>query len=123
MNLSFNEYQKNAVSTAVYPPVAVVGTTAEPYFQPANYIYPAIGLAGEAGELSEKIKKLVRDKRGAYDSDDVQAISKEIGDILWYCAAISQEFGLDFGAVAQQNLDKLASRKSRGALNGSGDNR
>ena len=122
MGLSFEEYQKRAASTAVYPHIAVnpnsVGES-----RGGDYLYPALGLCGEAGEVAEKIKKIVRDKDGFVDEADRAAVAKELGDVLWYLAALCKEFDLDMGEVAQGNLDKLAARAAKGTLGGSGDNR
>jgi NTP pyrophosphatase (non-canonical NTP hydrolase) len=120
--LSFNEYQEKAVSTAIYPPCAVspnsVGES-----NGGEWIYPLIGLCGEVGEVAEKVKKIIRDKHGFVEDADREAIGKEIGDVLWYLAALCKEFNLNLQDVAQKNLDKLADRKARGTLGGSGDNR
>jgi len=85
--------------------------------------YLSLGLVGEAGELSNKIKKLIRDSVGEISDELRKDLSKEIGDCLWYIANICTELQLDLNEIAQQNLDKLLSRKERGVLTGSGDNR
>ena len=82
-----------------------------------------LGLAGESGEVLEKFKKLIRDKNGEMTDEDKIEIAKELGDILWYVNSVAHLIGYDLGYVAQANLDKLASRKNRGKLSGSGDNR
>jgi NTP pyrophosphatase (non-canonical NTP hydrolase) len=126
MMLSFEEYQKLAAGTAIYPKLF---SDYEGYIEDAEglnemgFVYPALGLCGEAGEVAEKIKKIIRDKNGVVDDVDRAAVAKELGDVLWYVAAISKEFGLNMGDIAQGNLDKLAARKERGTLGGSGDNR
>lgn len=122
MNLTFNEYQKLAVGTAIYPEI-VVSPNSVAEGGDGNYIYPALGLCGEAGEVAEKIKKIIRDKNGNVDEQDRKAVAKELGDVMWYLSALCKEFGLNMGEVAQANLDKLASRKERGVLGGSGDQR
>jgi len=109
--LTFNEYQRRAAETAKYPNVG------------SNPIYPTLGLAGEAGEVCEKVKKVIRDQNGQFDEAAILAIQKELGDVLWYVARVAAELGLDMEQVAAVNLDKLASRKERGQLSGSGDNR
>lgn len=125
MSLSFEEYQKRAALTAIYPFVGVdpnsVGECGN--CENSNYIYPALGLCGEAGEVAEKIKKIIRDKSGFVDETDRAAVAKELGDVIWYIAALCKEFKLDMSAVAQTNLDKLAARASNGTLGGSGDAR
>lgn len=122
MNLTFEEYQRQAISTAVYP-ICLVASEAREENIRAGYLYPALGLVGEAGEVAEKIKKAVRDNDGEISEEKRIEIGKEISDVLWYCAALAQELRLNLGVIAQANLDKLASRKARGTLNGSGDNR
>lgn len=82
-----------------------------------------LGLSGETGEVLEKFKKIIRDKNGKFDNDDVKEIVKELGDVLWYVSAISKYLGVTLEEVAINNLDKLNSRKNRGELKGSGDNR
>ena len=103
---SFDDYQKFARSTAFYPPDA--GT-----------IYPALGLASEAGEVAGKVKKYIRDG-GHFPVDDLK---KELGDVLWYVAVLAAEYNIPLSAVARANADKLIDRASRNALGGSGDNR
>jgi NTP pyrophosphatase (non-canonical NTP hydrolase) len=82
-----------------------------------------LGLAGESGEVTEKIKKLLRDKQGLLSDEDKQAIIKELGDVLWYVAAIAHLLGSNLDTVATQNLQKLADRYQRGTIHGSGDDR
>ena len=82
--------------------------------------YVALGLAGEAGEVADKVKKLIRDG----DTPELRAaIKKEVGDVLWYWTRMCRELGIEPEAIAQENVDKLQSRKDRGVLQGSGDNR
>lgn len=82
-----------------------------------------LGLAGESGEVTEKIKKILRDKAGVLSDEDKKAIVKELGDVLWYVAAISHLLGSDLETVANENLHKLADRYHRGVIHGSGDDR
>lgn len=82
-----------------------------------------LGLADESGEVLAKVKKLLRDKKGIVSDEDRKEILKELGDILWYVNSVSVLLGSSLEEVAQNNLDKLASRKVRGTLHGSGDNR
>ncbi len=109
--MTFEEYQKKSKTTAVYPNVG------------NNVTYPALGLGGETGEVLEKIKKVIRDSDGKFDHNTKPGIAKEIGDVLWYAAQLCNELGLDMGLIAQQNLEKLISRKNRNKLHGMGDNR
>ncbi len=103
MNMQY--YQKEAARTAIYKAEHAV-------------LYPALGLAGEAGEVADKVKKILRD-----DKFDRDAIAKEIGDVLWYIAALCRDLNVDMAEVAHQNLAKLRDRQERGKLQGSGDNR
>ena len=111
MPLTFSEYQRRTADTAIYPDVG------------RNPIYPTLGLAGEAGEVCEKVKKVLRDSDGQFSAEAVEAIQKELGDVLWYAARLAAELGLDLGQVAEANLSKLASRQQRDHLSGSGDDR
>jgi len=107
----FDLYQDKADETAIYPNKG------------DNLYYPALGLAGEAGEVCEKVKKIMRDKGGVLSEADALEISKELGDVLWYVSAIACEINVALSTVAEDNIDKLHSRKERGMLHGSGDNR
>ena len=109
--MDFKEYQEKAKQTAIYKD------------QGENYIYPSLGLAGETGEVMEKIKKLIRDKDGIIDNEFKKEITKELGNILWYLAQLSTEFNISFQDVAEKNIEKLFSKKDRGMLHGDGDNR
>lgn len=109
--MDFNEYQKKSRKTANY------------YDAGDNFIYPTLGLAGEAGEVADKIKKIMRDDGGVVSDEKAVAIKKELGDVLWYIAQISTELGFKLDDVAQTNIDKLYKRMDEGKLGGSGDNR
>lgn len=111
MKYTFGEYQQSASETAVYPD------------RGENFIYPTLGLAGEAGEVCEKVKKIIRDRGGVPDTNDRDLIFKELGDVLWYVSTLCDEFGFFMEDVATFNLKKLSSRKNRDQLKGSGDNR
>ena len=80
--------------------------------------YLALGLTSEAGEVAGKVKKLIRDGKG-----DKKAIAAEIGDVLWYCAMLAKETEVPLNDIMKDNLKKLHGRKTRGTLQGSGDNR
>lgn len=88
-----------------------------------GFVYPVLGLVGEAGEVAEKIKKLFRNDGGILTDSHRTEIKKEIGDVLWYMAAPSRELGFSLNDVAQANIEKLRSRKERGVLKSTGDNR
>ena len=109
--MNFDEYQKKANETAVYP---VLG---------AKFVYPALGLADEAGEVVGKIKKVMRDDGGKLTEEKKIEIKKELGDVLWYLAELSTDLGIKLSDVAKANVEKLASRMERNVLHGSGDNR
>ncbi len=115
--LTLDEYQKKARMTAIYPRF-------EKWSSPAlSLVYPALKLAGEAGEVSEKVGKLLRDKNGALEPDDKAELAKELGDVLWYLANLAWELDVNLGTIGEINIEKLKSRKDRGKLKGSGDNR
>ena len=90
----------------------------------AHYIvYPALGLADEAGEVAGKVKKIMRDHDGYISLEDRDALKYELGDVLWYLTQIATELGLSMEEVATANIAKLADRQRRGVINGNGDNR
>ena len=86
-------------------------------------IYPTLGLAGESGEVAEKIKKLYRDRDGQHDPSWRRELLKETGDVLWYLDRILADFGMSLSMAAQANIEKLTDRMNRGTLSGNGDNR
>ena len=112
--LSLNEYQADAAATMIYK---------------WKVIYPALGLASEAGEVCDKIKKMIRDQDIRFDGSE-QLTDKqradiifELGDVLWYVAALSRDLGVSLNELAHMNLEKLKLRQERNKLSGSGDNR
>lgn len=109
--MNFNEYQKLAKEMAIYKRI-----------EGFEYIYPALGLAGESGEVIEKLKKAFR-KDEALKSEDRDNLKKEIGDVLWYLSQIATELNLSLGEIADLNIKKLQDRKKRGVLHSTGDNR
>tara|TARA_B100000700_G_C14569686_1_gene635003 strand:+ start:339 stop:668 length:330 start_codon:yes stop_codon:yes gene_type:complete len=109
--MNLNHYQDKSRTTALYPDVG------------NNPIYPTLGLAGEAGEVADKVKKILRDRSGIFDSESKEAIKLELGDVLWYVAQLSSELGFDLEDVAQANLEKLSKRAERDSIKGSGDYR
>ena len=108
--MELSDYQRRSRRTAEYP-------------REAWLTYPALGLAGEAGEIAEHVKRVVRDDAGEVSDERRAAIASELGDVLWYVAGIASELGLDLDQVAQANLEKLLSRQRRGVLSGRGDDR
>ena len=109
--MNFEEYQKKSRKTAVYPKAG------------DNVYYPTLGLTGEAGEVANKIKKIMRDKNDQVDDETREIMEGELGDVLWYVAQIATELNLSLDEIAQKNIDKLYSRMERGKLSGDGDNR
>ena len=110
-SMTLDNYQTESRKTAIYPDID------------SNIIYPVLGLCGESGELAEKIKKAIRDDGGKITDTRRTDIIKELGDVMWYMAAIASELKISLDTVARTNLDKLNSRKNRGKLGGSGDER
>lgn len=108
--MEFNEYQRQATVTAIYG-------------AGHSIIYPALGLANEAGEVLGKIKKVLRDNDGVYTPDKIAGIAGEIGDTLWYLSALARDLNINLNDVAEENLAKLRDRQERGVIQGSGDSR
>jgi NTP pyrophosphatase (non-canonical NTP hydrolase) len=108
--MELSDYQRLSRRTAAYPREAAI-------------TYPALGLAGEAGEVAEHAKRILRDDDAKLTSERRQAMGAELGDVLWYLAQIATELDLSLDEIAQANLDKLLSRQRRGVLQGAGDNR
>ena len=103
-------YQQVAKQTAIYPREQAI-------------IYPTLGLTGEAGEVANKVKKIIRDDGNKINESLVQEISAEIGDCLWYISVLASDIGCKLSDIANANLEKLANRKEKGTLHGSGDTR
>ena len=110
--MTIDDYAAGARATARYP-------------DSAHLLYPVLKLAGEAGEVAEKLGKLMRDE-GWSPGDPLtptqrDALALELGDVLWYVAAVAHDLDLPLDEVARRNLDKLADRAARGVIGGSGD--
>jgi NTP pyrophosphatase (non-canonical NTP hydrolase) len=103
--MTFKQYQDRARVTAIYPREHAV-------------VYPSLGLAGESGEVAEKVKKWIRD-----GNLDRAAIEKELGDVLWYISALACDLDLELEQIAERNIQKLTDRAARGKIQGSGDDR
>lgn len=113
---TLNEYQALAMRSAIYPGRGATSGVA----------YTALGLAGEAGEVANKVKKVLRDGRNDMVSERqnrYDQIASELGDVLWYVAAVAYELGYDLETIARLNVEKLRERKERGTLSGSGSAR
>lgn len=108
--MTLDDYQKAAISTAIY---------SEDYM----ILYPALGMCGEAGEVADKVKKVLRDNGGYFTEGKRIELMKEVGDVLWYVSAIARDLGFTLEEVAQANITKLADRAARNQLQGSGDQR
>ena len=113
--MEFDEYQKKA---AKYDLFEVSSDLKE-----VGFIEKVLGLTGEAGETADKIKKILRDKDGTVSDEDRESATKELGDVLWYVAAIARYLGVDLSEVAEGNINKLESRYQRNKLHGAGDER
>ena len=112
-NYTMNAYQADMAQTAIYRD---------------KIIYPALGLVNEAGEVAGKIKKIMRDEQVSVEGfvlTDKQraAVAAELGDVLWYIAALAKDLNVSLNEVAKMNIDKLIDRKDRGVIGGSGDDR
>ena len=108
--MEINDYQRMALETAIYP-------------EEQRIIYPTLGLTGEAGEVADKVKKVLRDNNGEFAPEKRQQIMMELGDVLWYCATLASDLGYSLQDVCQANYDKLKSRQQRDKIHGEGDNR
>lgn len=106
MQVTLESYQQFVNSMKVYPEKHAI-------------VYPTLGMIGEAGEVSEKVKKWLRGDREL----DKEELIKEIGDVMWYAASLADDLGYDLTSVLIANVAKLSSRKERGVVKGSGDNR
>ncbi len=104
---TFKEYQEFAMLSKVYPEKNAI-------------IYPTLGMMGEAGEVSEKVKKWMR---GDYTDLDKEGLIKEVGDVLWYITSLADDLGYTLEDVAVANVEKLRSRRERGVVKGNGDDR
>lgn len=119
MDSDFNYYQERAIQYDT----SRLAIDKEARYD--GYMEKALGLAGETGEVMEKIKKMIRDKNGVFSPtpEDIAELKKELGDVLWYISALAFYNGIDLDDVARVNLEKLRSRKARNKIHGDGDNR
>ena len=110
-DMEMNEYQRKSIEFAIYPATHRI-------------LYPSLGLAGEAGEVANKVKKFIRDgaDKESFEVKKIE-IASEIGDVLWYCAALAHDLGYNLSDIASENYTKLSDRNARGKIGGDGDNR
>lgn len=108
--MELNEYQKEALVTATFSEVVKI-------------VYPTLGLNGEAGEVAEKVKKVIRDNNGDFSREKCVEIAKELGDCAWYLAVLAHGIGYTLEEICEMNIAKLRSRQQRGMIHGNGDNR
>ena len=113
LTTTFDSYQLATGLTAVYP--------RDTEIQALSYV--TLGLTGEAGEVANKVKKIIRDCDGITTTTHRVSLAAELGDILWYLTRLADEIGYSLEEIAAANLEKLSNRKERGVLQGSGDNR
>lgn len=108
-------YQARTRSTAIYP-----SDSSDEHLPDVAVLYCTLGLVGESGEVSEKVKKAIREDE---DAEYLREVERELGDVLWYLARLADELGVGLDEIAQQNLRKLRDRQSRDAIRGQGDQR
>lgn len=111
--MTFDEYQNKCAETAVYPRPSAL----------AALEYTTLGLCGEAGEVADKLKKIIRDQDGNITIESRLALANELGDVLYYLTRSAAELGYNLETIAEMNVSKLQSRKARGQIQGSGDDR
>lgn len=109
--MNLDDYQKLALRTA------------RPKDAPDEVFHLLLGLSGEAGEIAEKAKKIVRDNNSDFTTFDLVDLKKELGDVLWHIAVLANYFDISLEDIGKTNIEKLASRLERGVIAGSGDNR
>ena len=113
--MEFDEYQKRAAKCDF--------AEVSPELMTPGFLEKILGLPGEAGEVTDKFKKIVRDKAGKISDEDKKAIVKELGDVLWYLAGIARYLDIPLSEVARVNVEKLEDRLARNVLHGEGDER
>lgn len=132
--MDLDKYQQKAMTTAKYIEEAndiveahkamiLVGSGSADLRMILRLNYAALGLAGEAGEFANKVKKIIRDHSGYLPDDFAEELAKELGGVFWYLAASAKEIGFRLEEIAELNLDQLADRSDRGIISGSGDDR
>lgn len=112
-DMDFQEYQKLASRTATFD-----GKQLE-----HQLMYVTLGIAGESGEIAEKVKKIVRNDNGEVSDEKRESLKGEIGDVLWYLSQLSRVLGFQLEDAARANIEKLTDRAARGVIKSTGDNR
>ncbi|MCK4967989.1 MAG: nucleoside triphosphate pyrophosphohydrolase family protein [Candidatus Aenigmarchaeota archaeon] len=107
--MNFEDYQKKSRETVFYPN------------PDNNFVYPIIGLTGEAGEVANVIKGFLKEGQGAINEKNKERVAKELGDLLWYIAQLATEFGLSLDKIAESNIEKIMLRKKNGEFSKFGD--
>lgn len=108
--MKLDKYQEQALTTCNISP-------------DNRFIYTTLGLTGEAGEVSDKVKRTIRGDKDANSLIFQEELAKELGDVLWYLAVLADTIGYTLSDVAYLNLHKLQQRKKAGTISGTGDNR
>lgn len=129
--MNFDDYQAAAKKTAIYPDdtkvlypaLGLASETGEVAGKFADAMVDTLKMADHAGRVAGKVKKVLRDTNGLVTDERQQELAKEIGDVLWYVAALASDLQLNLGDIARANIAKLADRQERGKLKGDGDNR
>lgn len=119
--MRINEYQKLAHTFADYNEPFLIDK--EDNVNSTGFVYPAMGLAEESGEVLGKFAKIVRDDNGVISQEKKTEIIKELGDVCWFVAELSTYLNIPLEEVMKKNIEKLTSRRKRGVIHGSGDNR
>ena len=107
--MTLNEYQEKAI--------------AEAFYEKDDITYNALGITGEAGEIADHVKKMLRDDDGVLTPERREILKKECGDVLWYVANMARRLGVTLDEVGEANIKKIQDRKNRGVQHGSGNNR
>lgn len=127
MTIAPRDYQVETINTAVYKKSVrdfVRESTLDKAWEVMEIQYVTLGLVGEAGEIANKVKKQIRDHpKDAFNDEFKRDMIGEIGDVMWYVSQLCNELGLDLESIMELNVEKLQSRKERGTLQGSGDER
>lgn len=120
--MDLSEYQRFAKESVVFEE-AIDKLSVDDLRKLLKLAYCALGLTGEAGEVADKVKKIIRDYSGQLTPQNIEALKAELGDVCWYNVMTAELLGIDGNEILKYNINKLESRRARGKLHGSGDNR